>query len=296
MKQKILTTISAPEVGPGTPPELKDLLLRLGDALKRAEPYQAGRLLCQSLEYLVRFFAGAAAGARAQAGPLPPDLVGLLRNAASLDECQHLLRDALLALGEVEDNPVQESLQKVFFVGRPVPGKPIFPRLHTRWLRVAGEPEAGLSDLSTLIQLLDQFEGAQELDDYLEEVLKFLPVLLRWTASGQSFFRRWKLVEDNGRTMLEQGNHRFELMNTFPAGRKEQWAPASKPPSPQEPPLPEPTPAWSPPDREEARTRTPRGNGSAAPAYKRKPTPEPPPPRPPLEKPAQPELEELPLP
>lgn len=267
MKQKILTTISAPEVGPGTPAELKDLLLRLGDALKRAEPYQAGRLLCQSLEFLTRFFAGAAAGALTVRGPLPKDLNDRLQASARLAECQALLRDALLALTEQPENPIQESLQKVFFVGRPVPGKPIFPRLHTRWLRVAGEPETGLTDLDTLQDNLMRLEEAQDLEDYLEEVLKFLPVLLRWTSSGQAFFRRWREVDDNGARMLEQGNHRFPLLDTSPGKAQREWAPSAPPAPgpkesvPQDPPPPEPP----------RRSKPKSGGNGTPPAYKRKP-------------------------
>lgn len=265
MKQKILTTISAPEVGPGTPAELKDLLLRLGDALKRAEPYQAGRLLGQSLEFLTRFFAGAAAGALTVRGPLPKDLNERLQGCARLSECQMLLRESLLALTEQPENPIQESLQKVFFVGRPVPGKPIFPRLHTRWLRVAGEPETGLTDLDTLQDTLMKLEEAQELDDYLEEVLKFLPVLLRWTSSGQAFFRRWREVDENGKIMLEQGNHRFPLLDTSPGKAQREWAVSIPQPIPKEPeaieiPVPEPP----------RRVRQKTTNGTP-PTYKRKP-------------------------
>ncbi len=265
MKQKILTTISAPEVGPGTPAELKDLLLRLGDALKRAEPYQAGRLLGQSLEFLTRFFAGAAAGALTVRGPLPKDLNERLQGCARLSECQLLLRDSLLALTEQPENPIQESLQKVFFVGRPVPGKPIFPRLHTRWLRVAGEPETGLTDLDTLQDTLMKLEESQDLEDYLEEVLKFLPVLLRWTSSGQAFFRRWREVEENGKVMLEQGNHRFPLLDTAPARSQREWAPTAPPQGPKES-EPQEAPVPEPPRRVRQKTT----NGTP-PQYKRKP-------------------------
>ncbi len=265
MKQKILTTISAPEVGPGTPPELKDLLLRLGDALKRAEPYQAGRLLGQSLEFLTRFFAGAAAGALTVRGPLPRDLQDRLQACARLSECQVLLRDALLALTEQPENPIQESLQKVFFVGRPVPGKPIFPRLHTRWLRVAGEPETGLCDLDTLQDNLMKLEEAQDLDDYLEEVLKFLPVLLRWTSSGQAFFRRWREVEEQGKTMLEQGNCRFPLLDTSPGKARREWVSSIAPPGPKDS-KPLEAPLVEPPRQ----VRQKKSNG-APPTYKRKP-------------------------
>ena len=119
---------------PSYPAHLKVLLGSLARSVGAAPKSSTfSDCLYACLDYLIRYWLGANLGALSRAGRSP---VSIPTSVPSLEEAIRLLRHSVFAWESMPDQPMRQLIRLGFFE----PTSPPQPRLHTRWLALAGDP------------------------------------------------------------------------------------------------------------------------------------------------------------
>lgn len=130
---------------PSYPAHLKVLLGSLARSVGAAQSSVFAEALYQCLDYLIRYWLGANLGALNQLGKSP---VKVPEAPPPLEEAVRLLRYSVFSWESMPNQPMRQLLRLGFFENT----SPPTPRLHTRWMALAGDslPEGiGAADLGS---------------------------------------------------------------------------------------------------------------------------------------------------
>ncbi len=162
---------------PSFPPHLQILCYRLSRALERQDPIASANAAIESIDYMVRLFAGVLGGAmvelESRQEQAPVDL--------EFDECLEILRDSLQGLKIFRGDVIADSLLAVFEPGGSTPD-------HHRWLWLGEERQESPAVWRVRAENRVQEEDPGPCSKMLRDIL---PVLSEWLEASKYFFKSW---------------------------------------------------------------------------------------------------------
>lgn len=206
-KRKI-TGLPVPSLPKGAPDILGVLLDALENALDDGDAELACQHLQESFDFLVRYFAGMSCAAAGEMGLLTEDLQADWNRARTFDECEALLRDGIMVLGEKANHKLSKAIRKVFFVGST--RKEPTPRRHSRLLQIAGIPIRGYRLLGEFCALESGQGDLKGKGRCSRELRRYLPIFKEWVTASSALFRS---IEHRTTSLPEQS--RLEMNVTL---------------------------------------------------------------------------------
>lgn len=195
----------------GIPQEVPEHTLHLADrfhkALQEQDPIESTRLLRDTLEFMLRYFAGVGYLLCRELDCLSDAIQKLARNTESVDNCELLLQTCVEALKLKQDDVAAKAFVSVFY--RRDANLLLQPRSHTNILLLEG----------VLSSWFKQERGRQpEASRYLKEFKTYYPLFRDWVRSMGPYFSHTEHFADEpspqGQLPLTVncGDHLLELM------------------------------------------------------------------------------------
>lgn len=193
------------EPAPDSPKFLLRMVRRLDVYVRRGEAVEARAALCDTLDYLVRYWAGVAEAVARQSGTLSPDLERLAEDSLSIQQCERLLNSCLQGF-PTDASPAAQEVVTVFYELDVISDELKPAGSHARMLKMD-------ADASNKMQLLAEFCENKDVSDIRRaraDLKTFLPVLRDWLARSQSFFEQCQHHEEE-----PDASNRMELVVQF---------------------------------------------------------------------------------
>ncbi|MGE0492597.1 MAG: tetratricopeptide repeat protein [Vulcanimicrobiota bacterium] len=194
MNTENLSELRVPELPSQTPEGLAPLLTKLERALSEDRPFVAARSLLDALDLLLRYFTGTATGLLKRLEPNRPEITALASNVDSILQYERLLRFSMSALEVHQQSRAQQTVRRVFFLN----GKTTLPFAHARWLRLAGQSEGNLQELSHWAREVERLEATQDREEMRGDLRGYLEILRSWLEGAATFFETWKHNYERG--------------------------------------------------------------------------------------------------
>ncbi|MEW6280948.1 MAG: hypothetical protein AB1758_20200, partial [Candidatus Eremiobacterota bacterium] len=208
-RKKAAATVEAPvgiEIPEGSPEHFHHLLTRVNNGLKAQDPQETCLSLRDSLEYLVRYFAGVAALAVRALGEVPEQVAEeWAHEPLPVSRCERLLHFSLAELSGQED-PLAKEITQVF---RPLQGGDA----HTKLIALDVD-----NKLRALGKFCTQSQSHWDKVRCIRENSRFMPVLKDWVAASRAYFKavttHAEPPSEDGRVdvVVEHGSHFLELL------------------------------------------------------------------------------------
>ena len=182
----------------GIPQEVPEhtlhLVDRFSEALESQDVIESTRLLRDTLEFLLRYFAGIGKTLCDELHCLSDEAVKAARNTESVDNCERLLQATVESLKSHQDDAAAKELVGVFF--RRDANLDLQPRSHTNILLLEG----------VLSSWFKQERGRQpEAERYAKDFERYFPLFRDWVRSMGTYFSH---TEHFGKTPRPRANCR----------------------------------------------------------------------------------------
>lgn len=165
----------------GFPQEVPEHALHLLDrfevALRAEDAIESTRLLRDTLEFLLRYFAGVGLQLGRELNCLTPEAEKLAKAAVDVENCERLLQNSVEAMKSHQDDLAAKEFVGVFY--RRDYNLDLQPRTHTNILLLEG----------VLSSWFKQERGqTPDLDRYTKDFERYYPLFREWVSAMRSYF------------------------------------------------------------------------------------------------------------
>lgn len=190
------------DLPPDAPKFLGRILRRLDVRVRRGELPESRDALRDSIDYLLRYWAGVCWACANNAGKLSEEEEEMASRSLSIQECEKLLSSTLKKL-EVGLNELSEEIIQVYYKRDPFSEELAPMGSHTRMLLT----DASSDNQMQLLADFCEYEGSCDVNRARRDLKTFLPILRDWLEKSQGFFEQCQHHEEE-----PDGDGRMELV------------------------------------------------------------------------------------